>query len=252
MPDDCRTTVVVPAVVLGRFSDESQTKGAKIVRTLMPDAALSERLEYAILEIVCWNPSQATHQNHWGGWCSLIRRRVPEFSEPQLVAAFRRLWRRGVIRLTKPNSTQREAHDYSGEERDDEWFFSTGPFNVSITDEGRSVWDRAEEPKTTVFISHIAEEKAVALRLQALVLTAFSDAFPVFVSSDPASLGGVRNGITTFLKISPKPRSSSFFSRPTPQRSRGSILRPGLEEARSLRSSLCSSGVCLLMRYSTP
>lgn len=50
--------------------------------------------------------------------------------------------------------------------------------------------DRTEEAKTTVFISHIGEGKAVALRLQTFIQTAFSDAFPVFVSSDPASLGG--------------------------------------------------------------
>jgi TIR domain len=47
-----------------------------------------------------------------------------------------------------------------------------------------------EPPKTTVFISHIREEKDVALRLQTLIQAAFSNAFPVFVSSDPTSLGG--------------------------------------------------------------
>src|SRR5262245_25362655 len=50
--------------------------------------------------------------------------------------------------------------------------------------------ENTEDPKTTVFISHIGEEKAVALRLQKLITAAFSDAFPVFVSSDPGSLGG--------------------------------------------------------------
>ena len=41
-----------------------------------------------------------------------------------------------------------------------------------------------------VFISHIVPEKAVALKLQSLIQTSFSNAFPVFVSSDPGSLGG--------------------------------------------------------------
>jgi hypothetical protein len=41
-----------------------------------------------------------------------------------------------------------------------------------------------------VFISHISEEKDVALKLQTLIRSAFSDAFDVFVSSDPQSLGG--------------------------------------------------------------
>lgn len=44
--------------------------------------------------------------------------------------------------------------------------------------------------KTTVFISHITEEKAVAFKLKSLIQEAFSNAFPVFVSSDPTSLGG--------------------------------------------------------------
>src|SRR5207248_2045986 len=55
---------------------------------------------------------------------------------------------------------------------------------------GRSHWDSLEEPKTILFISHIGEERAVALKLQALIQSAFSNAFPVFVSSDPTSLGG--------------------------------------------------------------
>jgi len=42
----------------------------------------------------------------------------------------------------------------------------------------------------SVFISHISEEKEVALKLQALIRTVFGNAFPVFVSSDPMSLGG--------------------------------------------------------------
>ena len=156
----------------------------------MVEAPLSERLEYAILEIVCRNPSEGIHQSHWGEWRTSIQQRVPEFVDAALLAAFKRLWKRGVLRLTKPDSQRLHASEYSGNETDDVCFFFTGQFNASITDEGRSVWDKAEEPKTTVFISHIAEEKGVALRLQALIQAAFPNAFPVFVSSDPTSLGG--------------------------------------------------------------
>jgi hypothetical protein len=156
----------------------------------MAESPLSERLEYAILATVNRNPSQATHQDSWGGWCNLIRQSVSEFADADLLAAFRRLWKRDVLRLTKPDNQRRDAHEYSGSEADTEAFFFIGPFNATITDEGRSVWDRAEEPRTTVFISHIGGERAVALRLQTLIQTAFTNRFPVFVSSDPISLGG--------------------------------------------------------------
>jgi len=156
----------------------------------MVEAPLSERLEHAILEIVCRNRSEATHQDNWGGWRTSVQLRVPEFVDAELISAFRRLWKRGVLRLTKPDSARYDAHEYTGRESEDGLFFMAGPFNASITDEGRSHWDKAETPKTTVFISHIGQERAVALRLQALIQSAFSNSFPVFVSSDPASLGG--------------------------------------------------------------
>jgi hypothetical protein len=156
----------------------------------MADRPLSERLEYAILQIVCRDRSDAKHQNSWGGWASSVRTTVPELSNADLLSAFKRLWKEGVIRLTKPNFQRYHAYEYSGQESDDNEFFYRGSFNAAITDEGRSHWDRSEEPKTILFISHIGEEKAVALRLQSLIQTAFSNAFPVFVSSDPASLGG--------------------------------------------------------------
>src|SRR3989442_3640 len=100
----------------------------------MADAPLSERLEYAILEIGWLNPSRATHQDHWGGWSNSVQRRVPEFSDADLLAAFRRLAKRGVLRLTKPDSQRRHAHDYSGNEADDDRFFFVGPYNATITD----------------------------------------------------------------------------------------------------------------------
>ncbi len=156
----------------------------------MVEAPLSEALEYSILSIVCRNPSDARHQDSWGAWREAVQRTVRGFADAALLAAFRRLWKRGVLRLTKPDSQRYHAYDYSGNDSDDDSFFFMGPFNASITDEGRSHWDRSEAPKTTVFISHIGEEMAVALKLQTLIQSAFGSAFPVFVSSDPASLGG--------------------------------------------------------------
>jgi hypothetical protein len=49
-----------------------------------------------------------------------------------------------------------------------------------------------KQPKRGVFISHITEEKAVALELQRYLKQTFGDIFPVFVSSDPQSIGGGR------------------------------------------------------------
>lgn len=156
----------------------------------MAEAPLSERLEYAILEMVYWNPSDARHQDDWGAWAATVRRSVPDFVDADLLAAFRRLWKQGILRLTKPDALRYHASEYSDKQGDDNAFFFTGPFNASVTDEGRSHWDRIEAPRATVFISHIGEERAVALKLQSLIQDAFGKAFPVFVSSDPMSLGG--------------------------------------------------------------
>lgn len=156
----------------------------------MAEAPLSELLEYAILQIVNRNLSEARHQDYWGNWAEAVRLNVPDFVNADLLSAFKRLRKQGILRLTKPDSQSYHASEYSGKEADDMAFFFTGFFNASITDEGRSYWDRAEAPKTTVFISHMAGEKAVALKLQALIQNAFGNAFPVFASSDPISLGG--------------------------------------------------------------
>ncbi len=163
-------------------------KGYNRIATPMSDAALSDRLEYAILEIVFWNPSKANHQDYWGDWCQSIRKFVPDFTDADLLDAFKRLWKQNVVRLTKVGS--HHADEYSGNESDDNWFFFRDPFRASITPEGRKHWNNLLPPKTSVFISHIGEEKDVAKRLQLLIQSAFSNAFPVFVSSDPESLGG--------------------------------------------------------------
>src|ERR1039458_2025307 len=104
----------------------------------MVEAPLSERLEYAILEIVCNNPAQATHQDSWGGWSASIRHRVPAFADADLLAGFRRLWKRGVLRLTKPDTQRRHALDHSSNEQDDAGIFFTGAVNRNInSDESR-------------------------------------------------------------------------------------------------------------------
>jgi hypothetical protein len=156
----------------------------------MAERSLSDRLERAILQIVCRDRSDAKHQGSWGEWASSVKTSVPAFASADLLSAFKRLWKQSVIRLTKPDHQRYHAQEYSGNELYDDEFFYRGAFNATITDEGRAHWDRSEETKATVFISHIGEEKAVALRLQTLIQTAFSNDFPVFVSSDPASLGG--------------------------------------------------------------
>jgi len=48
------------------------------------------------------------------------------------------------------------------------------------------------ETKRGVFISHISEEKAVALELQRYLKLAFGEDFPIFVASDQRSIGGGR------------------------------------------------------------
>jgi len=48
------------------------------------------------------------------------------------------------------------------------------------------------DSKREIFISHIAEEKAVALVLQKYIQLAFRNEFPVFVASDGTSIGGGR------------------------------------------------------------
>lgn len=109
---------------------------------------LADRLEYAILEVVFH--SNGDHQTYWGGWETQIRHLVSDYANQlDLLAAFKRLWQRGVLRLTKPhNPTMRHrAFGYSGRDADDHAFFFIGNFNAEATPEGRSYWDRPKEVK---------------------------------------------------------------------------------------------------------
>jgi hypothetical protein len=85
---------------------------------------------------------------------------------------------------------------------DAEKFFYVDDFRIAITPVGRKYFESLEQregvlsPNGTVeskvFISHIAEEKAVALVLQKYVQLAFRNELPVFVASDKTSIGGGR------------------------------------------------------------
>ena len=122
----------------------------------MVKGPMSDKLEYAILEIV-FRTQQADHQNYWGGWETEVRALVPDYSNQfDLLAAFKRLWNggSGVFRLTKPDNPtmRRHAFDYSGHDADDNAFFFTGNFNAQATLAGRSYWDgiKVEKKPTSI------------------------------------------------------------------------------------------------------
>ena len=166
---------------------------------------LGDRLEYAILGIVM-RFSNGTHQDSWGRWEQEVRRAVPDNPRStelrtDLKSAFRRLWSEGFLRLSKPDLIRRDASVYSGDEMDDESFFFVGSFNATITDEGRSHWDHLNSTTGNgVFISHISQEKPVALVLQKYLKLAFGEDFMVFVSSDAKSIGGGRKWFTHIIE----------------------------------------------------
>lgn len=164
------------------------------------DKPLSDKLEYAILDFVM-RFTDGTHQESWDSWQNEAHRAVPEsFDMADLKAAFKRLWKEGVLRLSKPDHQRRHAFEYSGKESDDEAFLFIGPFNATITDEGRRYWDRAQfRRRNGVFISHINEERAVAHVLQKYLKRAFGDDFRVFVSSDAKSIGGGKKWYTYII-----------------------------------------------------
>jgi len=124
---------------------------------------LPQKLEYAIVRGII--RFSGYWQSPWPGWRQLIKEAVPDgFEDDELRAAFRRLRRNGFIDLFKRGPMPSEVHDYSESSASDDAFFHGGPFDAKITDDGRSHW--ADLQRTTgrgVFISHIAQEKPVAL-----------------------------------------------------------------------------------------
>ena len=71
-----------------------------------------------------------------------------EFKDSDLLSALKRLWKRGIIRLSKPDTQRLHASEYSGNEEDDSEFFFTAMFNASMTDDGRLHWDTIRDNRS--------------------------------------------------------------------------------------------------------
>ena len=152
---------------------------------------LPKKLEYAILQTVM-KYAGGTHQAPFPSWSQDVFRLVPETGDRvELQAAFKRLWSQQYLRLSKPANGQYHGIDYSGNEQDDQTFFHTPRFNATITYQGRGYWgDNQIANRNGAFISHITEERPIAQVLQRYIKLAFSESFPVFVSSDGKSIEG--------------------------------------------------------------
>ena len=107
----------------------------------MGKGPLGSRLEYGILEIIT-SHKDGTYQASWSEWLTSMGKLVPDFiHDADLKAAFKRLWKSGMVRLSKPTEGRYHGFDYSGSESADEAFFFIAEFNVTITDDGRRHWD---------------------------------------------------------------------------------------------------------------
>src|SRR5262249_44419603 len=63
------------------------------------------------------------------------------YRSEDLLAAFKRLWRKNTIRLTKPNDYYQHAFEYCGDETGDDDFFFAGPFGTTLVEQGRLYWN---------------------------------------------------------------------------------------------------------------
>ena len=107
----------------------------------MVKGPLADRLECAILEIIM-GYRDGTYQASWGVWLNSVGRLVPDLlHDADLKAAFKRLWKGRIVRLSKAAKGRYHGFDYSGNESADEAFFFIAEFNVTITDDGRRYWD---------------------------------------------------------------------------------------------------------------
>ena len=107
----------------------------------MVKGPLADRLECAILEIIM-GYRDGTHQASWGVWLNSVGRLVPDLlHDADLKAAFKRLWKGRIVRLSKAAKGRYHGFDYSGNESADEAFFFIAEFNVTITDDGRRYRD---------------------------------------------------------------------------------------------------------------
>lgn len=124
---------------------------------------------------------EGRHQDSVGAWRNLVAEfATGDLAAQDLVAAFKRLNDKGIVRLSKPQG-------YPAVEVGEPNFFYRGTFDVEVTDEGRLEWDH--DDGETVFISHIGEEREAALALKDFLRT-FLGPIEVFVSADPESMGG--------------------------------------------------------------
>ena len=106
----------------------------------MVKGPITERIGYAVLEIISGH-KDGTHQASWGRWLSSVGNLVPDLlHDADLLEAFKRLWKTGIVRLSKAAGGY-HGFDYSGKESADEAFFFIAQFNVTITDEGRRYWE---------------------------------------------------------------------------------------------------------------
>jgi hypothetical protein len=135
-------------MVAWRFEDIEMTKDP-----------LSDRLEYAILKAIASRKATGLSGQD-GELTELIARWQvvwikdggvldTEYTDADLLAAFKRLWRNGIVTLTKYDTASQQRVVYSGHEADDRWFFYNEYFSVGITDEGRSHWNQIEQVKST-------------------------------------------------------------------------------------------------------
>jgi hypothetical protein len=107
----------------------------------MVKGPLAYRLEYGILEIIM-SHKDGTHQASWGEWLNSVGKLVPDLvHDADLKAAFKRLWKGGIVRLSKAAEGRYHGFDYSGNEGADEAFFFITEFNVTITADGGRFWD---------------------------------------------------------------------------------------------------------------
>ncbi|MGB7758518.1 MAG: hypothetical protein WBL61_01745 [Bryobacteraceae bacterium] len=116
----------------------------------MAKGQTSENLECAILQIVMGpNSKEGTHEDSWGCWETSVRRLVTNdpFTEGDLKSAFKRLRTRGIVTLEKCDSHRGCYREYSGDKEDDVEFFLRIAFRATITDDGRSYWDKLRVAK---------------------------------------------------------------------------------------------------------
>ncbi len=107
----------------------------------------AEKLETVILTSL--RPySEGKRDDSIAGWGNSLQAALDERPDSaDIVAAMIRLRNRGLVRLIKFVTEQNVWYNYAADEQvDDGWFFYKATFMVTITDEGRGVWDVPGSP----------------------------------------------------------------------------------------------------------